>query len=242
MTEGRTAWRDGTGAGSPETAELPEVQLARALEAEVIAGRFAPGSRLREEDIAGRHGASRHHVRAALMALERTGLVERERNKGARIRTFTAKAVRQLYDVREMLTRQAALRVSLPIDAAKMADLRELQAGHDAAITTGDPVAIHFANDRFHHALFDLCGNPYLIELLRAAMNQTYLIRAATTADAARLETARREHHMMIDLLGGTDGWAFAELGVAHLRPSQEAYLARLTPGPEDRRRRRPAR
>ena len=64
-----------------------------------------------------RYGASRHFVRQALFQLERQGIVLREKNIGATVRFYSSEEVRQIYQVREMLTRQAALMIALPAPA-----------------------------------------------------------------------------------------------------------------------------
>ena len=64
-----------------------------------------------------RYGASRHFVRQALFQLERQGIVLREKNIGATVRFYSSEEVRQIYEVREMLTRQAALMIALPAPA-----------------------------------------------------------------------------------------------------------------------------
>lgn len=220
----------------------PERQLAASLEAEIIFGHLTPGQRLVEDEILRQFDASRHHVRAALAILERTGIVTRERNKGARIRSFTAQEVWHLYDVREMLTRQAALRISLPVDIDVMVRLRTIQKAHDIGVDQSDVAAVHAANDAFHMAMFALCGNPVLVDHLRQSMDITYVIRAATISDPQRLEAARCEHHRILGLLRGTDAWALAEMSVEHLRPGRDAYLSRIEKELVTRRGRKPAR
>lgn len=205
-----------------------EEAVARAIEQDIIFGRLAPGAPLREETIAREKAASRHHVRSALMILERSGTVVRERNKGARVRAYSAQEVRQLYDVREMLTRQAALHVRLPVPEEAIARVRAIQDAYEDAIDQASLPDIHASNDRFHMELFALCENPYLVDLLKRCMDMTYVIRAANLTDPARLAASRAEHRAMIALLGGTDSWALSEISVQHLRPSKELYLNRL--------------
>ena len=50
---------------------------------------------------------------ARLRQLERQGIVLREKNVGATVRFYSAEEVRQINEVREMLTRQAALMIAL---------------------------------------------------------------------------------------------------------------------------------
>jgi DNA-binding GntR family transcriptional regulator len=57
-------------------------RIARAIEQDIFGGRLPPGEKLREEELAERFGASRHHVREALVRLARVGIIVKERNKG----------------------------------------------------------------------------------------------------------------------------------------------------------------
>ncbi|WP_232790400.1 GntR family transcriptional regulator [Pelagovum pacificum] len=220
-----------------------EEAVARAIEHDIIFGRLGPGERLREETISREKDASRHHVRQALMILERSGIVSRERNKGAHVRAYSADEVRQLYDVREMLTRQAALKIDLPASATDIAEMQALQARYEAAIESNTLPEIHATNDAFHVGFFSLCRNPYLVNMLKRAMDMTYVIRAANMGNPDQLASARAEHRAMIALLAGTDSWALSELCVQHLRPSKSHYLKRLeAEESESRTSRRPAR
>src|SRR5207244_9999656 len=69
--------REESRGGTDPTAD----QIARALEKDIVLGRLKPGEKLREEDLAVRFSASRHHVREGLARLERMGVVVKERNR-----------------------------------------------------------------------------------------------------------------------------------------------------------------
>jgi DNA-binding GntR family transcriptional regulator len=96
-------------------------------------------------------------------------------------------------------------------------------------VEAGDLRGIHASNDRFHLALFGLCGNAYLLALVRQYMDLTYVIRTNTFSDAAALAVSRSQHELMIELLQGRDAWAFTELCVQHLRPNKQEYIRRLS-------------
>src|SRR5882757_5418760 len=91
-----------------------EAGIVRALEEDIIFGRLPPGTRLVEDALLARFPVTRHVIRQALVELERLGIVTRERNKGAAVRTLTPGEVRQIYEMRELLQRQAALTIPLP--------------------------------------------------------------------------------------------------------------------------------
>src|SRR6476660_7982612 len=200
----------------------------RRLEEDIIFGRFAPGSRLVEDTLMTRYGASRHFVRQGLFQLERQGIVLREKNIGATVRFYSAEEVRQIYEVREMLTRQAALMIALPATASLIEQLSELQRQYCARADAQDLRGIHEANDAFHVALFSACGNPYLVRSLQDYMNLTLPMRAKNLADKEGLAQSRRQHELMIELLRGRDSWAFAQLCVEHMEYSKSDYLGRI--------------
>jgi DNA-binding GntR family transcriptional regulator len=213
------------------TREQEQADVIRRLEEDIIFGRFAPGARLVEDALMTRYRASRHFVRQALFQLERQGIMLREKNIGATVRFYSADEVRQIYQVREMLTRQAALMIALPAPASLIDRLSELQHQYCAKADAQDLRGIHEANDAFHLALFSACGNPYLVSSLRDYMNLTLPMRAKNLADRQGLALSRRQHELMIELLKGRDSWALAQLCVDHMQYSKSDYLGRIAEG-----------
>lgn len=208
--------------------EPPDEEIADALEDDIIFGRLKPGERLREEALLDRFGHSRHFIRAAFVKLEKKGIVVRTRNVGAAVRAFTVAEVEEIYEVREMIQRQAALRIRLPADPAAVAHIEAIQAQYARAVEASDFRAIHDANDRFHLAIFELCDNAHLVSLVKQYMDLTYIIRTNTFSDRGALQRSRAQHQLMIEHLKGRDSWAFAELCVQHLRPNRDEYIRRL--------------
>ena len=208
--------------------EEEQAEVIRRLEEDIIFGRFAPGLRLVEDTLMQRYAASRHFVRQALFQLERQGIVLREKNVGATVRFYSAAEVRQIYEVREMLTRQAALMIALPAPVGLIAELNELQRQYCAKADAQDMRGIHETNDAFHLALFSACGNPYLVRSLQDYMNLTLPMRAKNLADREGLALSRRQHELMIELLKGRDSWALAQLCVDHMQYSKADYLGRI--------------
>ena len=202
--------------------------LARVLGDDIIFGRLAPGTRLIEDHLIARFGVTRHLVRQAFVELERTGIVVREKNKGVAVRSLTADAVRQLYDVRELLQRQAALRIALPAPPAVIAQLEQLHAEYGRHLRARNYRAVHEANDAFHLAMFAACGNDYLVESIKTYMWLSLPVRSKKTADHEHALASERDHQRIIQLLQGTDGWALAQLCVDHLQGAKIAYLAQV--------------
>jgi DNA-binding GntR family transcriptional regulator len=211
-----------------QSSHTPDEEIADALEGDIIFGRLKPGERLREEALLERFGHSRHFIRAAFVQLEKKGILVRTRNVGAAVRAFSIAEVEEIYDVREMVQRQAALRIGLPASKDDIARIAAIQRDYTRCVEAGDLRGIHTYNDRFHLALFALCGNNHLLSLVKQYMDLTYVIRTNTFSDPQALEVSRFQHELMIDHLKGRDSWAFAELCVQHLRPNKDKYIGRL--------------
>jgi DNA-binding GntR family transcriptional regulator len=203
-------------------------QIAAALEQDIVLGRVAPGHKLGEEELAERFAASRHQVREGLSRLEKVGIATKERNRGFFVRRFSADEVRQIYEVREIIQRQAALRILLPVDPHMIASLVSINQSYEEAVADGDLRGIHETNDLFHDEIFRLCGNEALSGLVRHYMDLTYVIRSAGFADPENLELSRRHLWIIIELLQGRDSWALAQICVDHIQPTKAQYLAFL--------------
>jgi DNA-binding GntR family transcriptional regulator len=215
-------------AASQQQKRTPDEDIAEAVESDIIFGRLKPGERLREEALLERFGHTRHFIRLALTRLEKKGILVHTRNVGAAVRAFTIPEVEEVYDVREMIQRQAALRIALPAEAEDIARIAAIQRDYAACVKAGDLRGIHACNDRFHLAIFALCNNSHLLALVKQYMDLTYVIRTVTFSDPKALEASRKQHELMIEQLRGRDNWALAELCVQHLRPNKDKYLGRL--------------
>jgi DNA-binding GntR family transcriptional regulator len=208
--------------------EHDDLSIARALEDDIIFGRLAPGTRLTEDMLLARFAVTRHFARQALVQLESMGIVVRERNRGATVRSLTAQQVKEIYAVRELLQRQAALWIPLPAPDSLIAELNAIHEEHGRHIEAGFLRGVHETNDRFHLTLFGACGNAHLVQSIELYMRLSLPVRANSMANTASLRVSHEHHRLMIDMLKGTDNWVLAQLCVDHLQPSKARYLDRV--------------
>jgi DNA-binding GntR family transcriptional regulator len=200
-------------------------EIARALQEDIIFGRLAPGARLVEDQLMARFAATRHFTRQALSELERLGIAVREKNKGVSVRVLTPSEVRQIYEVRELLQRQAVLRIPLPASENLIAALEALQEQYLRFLDERDFGAVHECNDAFHMIMISACGNDYLVESIKHYMRLSLPVRSTKTVDIEHARKSAGEHYMMIQALKGTDSWALAQLCVDHLQSAKNDYL-----------------
>lgn len=209
----------------PPSDEHEDIRIVRALEEDIIFGRLAPGARLTEDSLLSRFPVTRHFVRQALVQLEQMGIIVRERNKGATVRSLTPSEVRQIYDVRELIQRQAALMIPLPAPQSLIETLLLIHKEHGEHIENGYLRGVHETNDRFHLTLFGACGNKYLVQTIELYMRYSLPVRANSMSDRGALDISHSHHKLMIDMLSGRDNWVLAQLCVDHLQPSKRRYI-----------------
>jgi len=220
-------WHNGAAMPRTKTESKAADRIAETLGEDIIFGRIPPGTRLVEDPLMARFAATRHSVRRAIAELSRIGLAVSLPNKGAHVRVLAPADVVQLYEVRELLHREAALRIPLPAPAEFIATLSSLHADYVRHALRGDFGAAHRANDEFHLALLSACGNAYLLGSIRHYMWLSLPVRARRTAAEGHSQAAAQDHAEMLRLLGGRDNEALAALCVSHLQAAKRDYMTR---------------
>ena len=210
-----------------EPAPAPDAlgAMVAALEEDVVFGRLHPRERLVEDDLMARFDVKRHIAREALAALDRMGLIERRKNVGALVRSFSTQEVQELYELRGMLEVEAARKIPLPVPPESLDRLTSIQQQHDAAVAEGNARLVFRINLAFHQELFALAGNDTLHKAITEYARQTHPIRFASLVSADYRERARQEHWQMIEALRAQDRDALVRLCAEHLLPSRDAYL-----------------
>lgn len=207
---------------SSETRSSGE-QAYHALLAELRAGRFAPGDRLREEDVGDRLGLSRTPVREALRRLENDGIVEHRPRVGAAIRALSHTEIVELYEMRVVFERTAAeMAAKHGVDA----EFDALDALNDRIEAERDNPALGAAiNQEFHRGLYLAGRNRFLLEAARALNNSLLLLGPSTYTDAERIDCVVRQHRAIVEALRAGDSEAAGAAAEAHL---QTSLLVRL--------------
>lgn len=211
---------------APDTTTSGLEQAVRILEEEIVLGFLHPRERLVEDDLLARFGLKRHVVRQVLVELERMGLVERKRNVGALVRSYTAKEVEDLYDVRELLECRCVRLIKFPVPEASLNHLIAIQKVHDETIAAGDLRGAFRSNMQFHETLFGLSDNKVLVAAIQDHAQRAHSIRSSSLVVSEQLERARREHWLIIEALQAGDSDRLVQLCSDHLKPSRDTYVS----------------
>lgn len=215
-----------------QTHSLPNL-VQRELERRILAGEFAAGSKLNEAAIADLLGVSRGPVREAFRALEESGLVRLEKNRGVFVRQIAVEEADEIFELRAVLDEHAGRKVAQSIAPAELRALRGLVERMDRAVARDDIDTYHAANLEFHDLLVALAGNRKLLATYRRLVNELHLYRRATLARAGALPVSVREHHDILDKIAAKDAaGAGAALHEHALRSRRHMHLSRHDAAP----------
>jgi DNA-binding GntR family transcriptional regulator len=194
----------------------------------IVAGRFAPGERLFEDQIADELEVSRNPVREALQALAREGFVELEPRRGARVATISRTRVEELFELRESLEGLVARLAAVRRTDAQLAELESLVATGTVAAEEGRLGELPDLNTRFHELLSAAAHNALLAEQLHGLR---YLIEWVY-ARRIRERSARSwfEHVGIVEALAARDEQLAFARACAHIANARAAYFAGAEP------------
>jgi DNA-binding GntR family transcriptional regulator len=204
-------------------------RIADALRAEILGGRYSPGERIRQEDLAARSGASRIPVREALRMLAAEGLVTLVANSGAWVAKMSLAECDEAYLVRERLE-PLLLRLSMPrLGEAEVGRLAELAAQMEAAPGVD---AFLRADREFHLASYAGAAGGEAWQVICRLWNTTQHYRreftklaggASAAGDwgapgAPGLGVTHLEHRLLLDAISRGDADDAERALVTHVR------------------------
>ena len=132
------------------------------LRAEMISCKLAPGTEIREAELAARFDMSKSPVRDALMRLEREGLVITLPRQGYRVAPVSLTDVLDMFHLRAALERACMERIVLHASDEQLVALDSFRR-FDASAWKGGFVAF---NRAFHRRIAELGGNARMRDQL----------------------------------------------------------------------------
>lgn len=195
------------------------VQLKEAIQS----GSLAPGTRVREAEIAERFGISRTPAREALRRLESKGLISIVPHQGAVISSLDHQQTMELYDLREILEGSAAAFAARHASVAEIEELAELVASEPPF--ADQPERLANLNRVFHATLYRAAHNRFLERALLGLRDSMALLGGTSLRASGRYETAHAEHQTIIEALNNRDENRAETAARAHIRNAQRARL-----------------
>jgi DNA-binding GntR family transcriptional regulator len=210
--------------------------IVRSILTDVFHGHLRAGERLVTQALADRFGVSHTPVREALIELGGLGVVELLPNRGAVVKRVTARAVREVSQVRRALeceaVRGACGRLDRDALESLAAEVRDLLPLARAAVEFVP--AARDTDTRLHDLIAAGCGNSFLhaelgrLKALFRAFRDVAWEQEEARADFHRVPVEAAEHLAVLDGLLANDAKAAARAMARHVR-STERYWGRVT-------------
>lgn len=220
---------DTPGLGPLKIESTPSLAAARIRDG-IFDGTFRPGAQLNEVEIARALGISRGPIREAFQRLIHEGLLRAERNRGVFVTDLDEDGIRDVYFVRDVVERAAALQLASSRDEEALRKLADILHSMESAMD-GDWAGLVAIDLEFHQSLVLSAHSPRLARAFEPIWFETRLCLANLEAYYGHRQDLVDEHRAIYEAIrSGGDQALIERLVHEHMTES----AARLT---GDRRR-----
>lgn len=209
-------------------------EIYDALHRHIIAGKYAPGDWLRQEDIASQMGVSMTPVREALDLLVASGLAERVPYRGVRVREMSPKDIAEAYGMRLVLEAMVARDAAVNITSQQVLGLKKIIEEMKKHVKLNDIPLERRQSREFHSLIAQATGNDLLIKLYDVVTNAfpDWLLYEALFRYpellAGSVNQTYQEHVAIVDALAKHDTDKAVQVSLEHVMESGkwlEEYL-----------------
>lgn len=193
----------------------------------IISGRYRPGTRITEQEVAALAGVSRTPVREALRQLNAEGLLEFVPNQGAVVTSWSERELNEIFDLRAVLESYAAAQAARNADAAMVARLRSLAEQQLVAARQrkpGYPARISELNDQFHREIAEAGGNRLLRNILTTLTQSALVTLTFRNYDTESIVRSAQHHLELVAAIeAGDPDWA-ASVMRSHILAARRVF------------------
>ncbi|MEV4951277.1 GntR family transcriptional regulator [Paenarthrobacter nitroguajacolicus] len=199
-------------------------RIADELSRRILDGHLAPGTRIRQEQIAEEFGVSRLPIREALRILESHGLVTLVASSGAWVSSMNLAECQETYLIRERIEPLALGQAIGNVSDATINRLSQLAEEMENCTVVEDFVEL---DREFHLLSFRDAGMPTLLEMVERLWNTTQHYRRAYVQliGSEGLEDTNLEHRLLLAAIRRADNRSGEELLAMHVRKTRIALL-----------------
>jgi DNA-binding GntR family transcriptional regulator len=198
-------------------------EVFEVLHGRIIAGQYAAGEWLRQEDISSQLGVSMTPVREALDLLVSAGLAERVPYRGVRILEPSAREILDSYGMRLLLESAAVFAAAINATASQVAQLRAILAECRSFVRLTEMSRQRVLSRQLHSAIVAACGNAQLHRMYITVLNTfpdwmlyEYLFRHPEILDES-MENEYREHGAIVEAVACHDPELAVQRTLEHL-------------------------
>lgn len=192
-------------------------RVADILETAILDGRYKPGERIFEQDIAKSLELSRSPVREAFYLLERKGILSLMPRKGAFVPKVTKKGINDLLDLRRALD---GLAVRLAAEKASQEMLERIEniiKKQKNAAEKNDKIKFKQFGFEFHSFVYMASENTKLFRIWEEMSAEAVLYQITDISLPGSLENWPNEHMQILEVIKSRDGDSAQRLAEEHV-------------------------
>ncbi len=199
-------------------------RLAEQVSNAILAGEFAPGARLDEQQLAQRFGVSRTPVREALRQLATSGLIDLRPRRGALVASLTPQDVETMFVAMAEMEASCARLSALRMTSLERRRLETMQEQMGDLARAGDLDAYADANQAFHLTIYAGAHNSVIHDFSAGLRRRVAPFRRAQFRTAGRLPLSHAEHGVVVRaILAGDAPGAHAAM-LRHVSLVEDAF------------------
>lgn len=177
-------------------------EVYRQLLVRISRGDLAPGTRVKDSDMANQLGVSRTPIREALLRLAREGVLEADMGRGFSVKRLDEAEMRETGAILSNLE-GLALEISGEVPAERLARLTAIDL--ELAGTRGDANRCIDLDEQWHRTLLEACPNERLLAMISSLWQVPRRYMRAYLCDAGRLSLSTQHHARIIEALRRND-------------------------------------
>lgn len=189
-----------------------------AILAAICDGRLPPGARLNQDQLADRLHVSRQPVGQAISILRSQGFVRDNGRRGLIIAPLEPQFFRSVYQLREALDPMAARLAAQRCSREACAVGRRLLAAGRRAARGGSVEAVISADANFHAWIYQVAGNPLLVETMGLYWNHLRRAMGEILKHRSTRAAIWDEHQAIFEALAAQDAGNASRLSLSHVR------------------------
>lgn len=191
--------------------------VVETLRGSILSGRFAPGERLVEAELARELGISRGPIREGLALLEKDGIVVNVPRRGKFVLGFDARLLDEIYSLRKVLETYAAGRVIGSLNDSKRQSLLASLADIQEAANAGDVMLLAQRDVAFHESLYQLADHQLLKRVwTENVAGKLRMLLNITTRTHTLIDTAHN-HEVIVEAILSKNSRQARSLIVHHI-------------------------
>jgi DNA-binding GntR family transcriptional regulator len=181
-----------------EEPKLLSEDIAESIKSAIIKGKFKPGERISEGDLAESMGISRTPLREAFRKLENEGFIEIIPRKGAVVTRINPEEVYHLYEIKSTLEGLAARLAAANMKEKELEKLEKINEELKGFIDRNDLEAFYRSHRRFHEVFIKLSGNKRLIQMISNLNDHFKRLGLVSLTEPGKYQVVLSQHKEII--------------------------------------------